>query len=141
MHCFWVFLSIANLSRASNGPQVKTTDPMVWNKVTDCGIQSGWILAPEGFANNHLVSHPGAKKYIFFSVRMYIVSWLFFSWTIFSTPFNQLKGNWKPTIALTKWRADEFLVHVGPHTLLHFSSTLLVFSKYLENDLNNFDEI
>ena len=36
---------------------------------------------------------------------------------------------------------SEFVVHIDRQTLILYSSTFLVFSKYLENDLTNFDEI
>ena len=46
----------------SKGPQVKTTEPMVSIKVTNCSIRLGWILARDGFAKNYMGSRPEAKK-------------------------------------------------------------------------------
>ena len=59
-------------SATSKGPQVKTTEPMISIKVTNCSIQLGWILACEGFAKNYMGSRPEAKKCNFFiyCVRM-----------------------------------------------------------------------
>ena len=50
----------------SKDPQVKTTEPMVSIKVTNCSIQLGWILARGGFAKNYKGSRPEAKKCDFF---------------------------------------------------------------------------
>ena len=59
-------------SSTSKDPQVKTTEPMVSTKVTNCSIQLGWILARDGFAKKYIRSRPGAKKCHFFiwCVRM-----------------------------------------------------------------------
>ena len=53
-------------SSTSKGPRVKTTEPMVLIKVTNCSIQLGWILARDGFAKNYMGSRPEAKKCDFF---------------------------------------------------------------------------
>ena len=53
-------------SSTPKGPQVKTTEPMLSIKVTNCGIQLGWILARDGFAKNYMGSRPEAKKCQFF---------------------------------------------------------------------------
>ena len=53
-------------SATSKGPQVKTTEPMVSIKVTNCRIQLGWILARDGFAENYMGPRPEAKKCDFF---------------------------------------------------------------------------
>ena len=59
-------------SSTSKGPQIKTTEPMVSIKATNCSIQLDWILARDGFAKNYMRSHPEAKKCDFFiyCVRM-----------------------------------------------------------------------
>ena len=49
-------------SPTSKGPQVKTTEPMVAIKVTNCSIQLGWILERDGFAKNYMGSRPEANK-------------------------------------------------------------------------------
>ena len=43
----------------SKGPQVKTTEPMVSIKVTNCSIHLGWIL--DGFAKNYTGSRLDLK--------------------------------------------------------------------------------
>ena len=53
-------------SSTSKGPKVKTTEPIVAIKVTNCGIQLGWILAGGGFAKNYKRSRPEAKNPDFF---------------------------------------------------------------------------
>ena len=53
-------------SSTSKGPQGKTTEPMDSTKVTYCSIQSGWILARDGFVKNAMGSRPEAKKGYFF---------------------------------------------------------------------------
>ena len=50
-------------SSTSKGPQVKTTEPTVSIKVTNCSIQLGWILALDGFAKNYMGSRPEAKQF------------------------------------------------------------------------------
>ena len=61
-------------SATSKGPQVKTTEPMVTNKATNCSIYLGCILARDGFSKNYMGSRPEAKKCHFFiwCVRMYV---------------------------------------------------------------------
>ena len=44
-------------SSTSKCPQVKTTEPMVSIKITNCSIQLG-----DGFAKNFMESRPEAKK-------------------------------------------------------------------------------
>ena len=64
-------------SSNSKGPQVKTTDPMVSIKVTNCSIQLGWILACNCFAKNYMGSRPEAKKCHFsFSACGWICGWM-----------------------------------------------------------------
>ena len=53
-------------SSTSKGPQVKTTDPMVSIKVTNCSIQLGKILASDGFAKNYMGSRSRSQKVRFF---------------------------------------------------------------------------
>ena len=53
-------------SSTSKGPGVKTTEPMVSIKVTNCSIQLGWILASDGFAKNYMGSRPEDKMWDFF---------------------------------------------------------------------------
>ena len=53
-------------SSTSKGQQIKTTEPMVSIKVTNCSIQLGWILAHDGYAKNYSRSRPEAKKCHFF---------------------------------------------------------------------------
>ena len=48
-------------SSTSKGPQVKSTEPMVSIKVTNCSIQLG-----DGFAKNYMGPCPEAKKCDFF---------------------------------------------------------------------------
>ena len=60
---YWIGLAP---SATSKGPQVKTTEPMVSNKVTNGSIHLGRILAPDGFAKNYMGSRPEAKKCDFF---------------------------------------------------------------------------
>ena len=40
-----------------------------------------------------------------------------------------------------KKRLNKVLAHIDPQTLVLYSSSFLVFSKYLENSLINFDQI
>ena len=87
-------------SSTSKDPQVKTMEPIVKIKVTNCSIQLGWILARDVFFKNYMGSRPEAKKCIFsFSACGCMYEWMlsFFSSAIFSTPLNRLKWNWKPT--------------------------------------------
>ena len=54
-------------SATSKGPQVKTTEPMISTKVTDCSsIQSGRIPGPNGL---HGVSSRALKVRFFHLVR------------------------------------------------------------------------
>ena len=53
-------------SATLKGSQVKTTEPMVSIKVTNCSSQLGWILARDGFAKYYMGSRPEAKKSDFF---------------------------------------------------------------------------
>ena len=106
-------------SSTSKSPPVKTMEPMFLIKVTNCSIQFGWILDRDGLAKNYMGSRPEAKKCDFFvwcaRMNVWIDGWMdvwmdgcyrFFLSTIFSTPLNLLKWNWKPTISLTKWSTD-----------------------------------
>ena len=54
------------VSATSKGPQIKTTEPMVSFKVTNCSIQLGWILAPDGFAKKYMGYLREAKKCDFY---------------------------------------------------------------------------
>ena len=49
-------------------PQIKTTEPMVSTKVTNCRILSSWILGPDGFAKNYTGSRPEPKKIVLFNL-------------------------------------------------------------------------
>ena len=82
-------------SSTSKRPQVKTREPMVSIKVTNCSIQLGWILARDGFAKNYMgVSSRGQKVPFFHLVRAdvcmdgYVCMLSFFSSTIFPTPLT-----------------------------------------------------
>ena len=65
MHGECIVIGLA-ASSTSKGPQVKTTEPVVSIKVTNCSIQLGWFLARDGFAKNFVGSRPEAKKCDFF---------------------------------------------------------------------------
>ena len=61
-------------SSTSKGPQVKTTEPTVLIKVTNCSILLGWILARDSFAKNYMGSRPEAwvvyqKKFSLFDFK------------------------------------------------------------------------
>ena len=60
-----IVIGLAAIS-TSRGPPIKTTEPMVSIKVTNCSIQLGLILARDGFAKNYMWSRPKAKKCDFF---------------------------------------------------------------------------
>ena len=96
-------------SSTSKGPQVKTTEPMVWIKVTNCSIQLGWILARDGFAKNICGLAQRPKSAIFsFSACGWMDEWMdgwmdvqhafvFFVYDFFHI-VEPIGWNWKPTI-------------------------------------------
>ena len=53
-------------SSTSKGPPVKTTEPMVSMKVTNCIIQLGWILARDGIVKNYMGVSSRDQKVRFF---------------------------------------------------------------------------
>ena len=74
-------------SSNSKGPQVKTTEPIVKIKVTNCSIQLGWILARVGFAKYYMGSRPEAKKCHFFISCVRMDGWMDESYRFFGPRF------------------------------------------------------
>ena len=116
----------------------RTTEPIVSNKVTNCSIQLGWILARHGFAINHMGPRPEAKKcdFLIYSVRM--DGWLlpvFFDDDFFR-PVQPIEMKLKTYHYFNKMKP--WLVfcipYISPQTLVLNFSTFIIFSKYLEND-------
>ena len=56
-----IVISLAT-SATSKGHQVKTTEPMVSTKVTNCIVHSCWILGSDDFAKNYVGSRSEPKK-------------------------------------------------------------------------------
>ena len=71
-----IVIGLASRS-TSKGPQVKTTEPMVSIKVTNCSIQFGWILARDGFAKNYMgVSRPKSAIFSFSAYGWFMDGWM-----------------------------------------------------------------
>ena len=83
-----------SLTPSANTKGSQITELLVSNKVTNYCIYSCWILGPDGFLKNYMGSRPESQKFDFI-ILVFGDGWIPFFSTILSTPFNQMKWNWK----------------------------------------------